>query len=315
MRVLLAGSTGAIGRPLIGALRAAGHHVTALIRSPGSAESVRELGAAPLVADVMQRSSLLRAVDGVTADAVIHEATALRGAAPRLRADDPTNALRRAGTGHLLDASRVVGARRFVTQSMTGGYGYRNHGMRPLVEDAGFGRPHGGYADSIIAGCQSTERQVFEAHGIDGIALRYGLFYGPRAFSDLFATMMRKRTPVIPFGGGGTNSWIHVDDAATATVAALERGVDGQAYNIVDDVPIDWNSFADAVAVAHDTPRAVAIPRWLLRLSAPYLAALMVDTSMRVSNTKARHELRWAPAFASVPDGLAVSGDRADLRR
>lgn len=305
MKVLLAGSTGAIGRPLIGALRARGHQVVAIIRSPDGAETVRELGATPVVADVMQRTPLLRALERTPADAVIHEATALRGAAPRLRADDPTNALREVGTEHLLAASRVVGARRFVTQSMTGGYGYRDHGRRLLVEEDTFGQPHGGYADSIIAGCGSTERQVLQADGIDGIALRYGLVYGPRAFSDMFATMMRKRIPVVPVGGGGTHCWIHVHDAAMATVAALEHGEDGQAYNVVDDAPIDWKSFVAAVAAAHDTPRALAMPRWLLKLSAPYLAALMVDTSMQVSNAKARRELDWAPAFTSVADGLA----------
>ncbi|WFB05967.1 NAD(P)-dependent oxidoreductase [Streptomyces sp. LX-29] len=295
MRVLLAGATGAIGRPLVRALTGAGHQVTAIVRDPTKHDLVRSLGAEPVAADVMRREELLRALDGMAADAVLHEATALRGAAPRLRADDPTNALRRDGTANLLAAARVVGAGRFVTQSMILGYGYVDHGDRVLTEADSFGEPRGSYADSVAAGCRSTERQVFAA-GIEGIALRYGLFHGPGAFSDLFADMMRKRRPCIPAGGGGTNCWIHVDDAAGATVAALERGRPGHAYNIVDGTPVTWRTFADTVAAGHATPRPRSIPRPLLKLAAPYLACLMADTSMRVSNAKARQHLGWQPA-------------------
>lgn len=169
MRVLLAGATGAIGRPLIRALTGAGHDVVALIRNPGNRELVRSLGGESVVADVMRREELLRA-------------------------DDPTNALRRDGTAHLLEAARAVGARRFVTQSMILGYGYTDHGDRELTEDDPFGEPRGSYADS--------------------------------------------------------------------TVAALESGRPGHAYNIVDGAPVSWQTFASTVAAAHGTPRPRAMPRW-----------------------------------------------------
>ncbi|MCG5221098.1 NAD-dependent epimerase/dehydratase family protein [Streptosporangium sp. KLBMP 9127] len=301
MNVLLAGATGAIGRRLIPALTNAGHHVTAIIRNPGNRERVKDLGGESIVADVMNRDQLLKVVDGISADAVMHQATALRGASPRLRPDDPTNALRSTGTSHLLEAAQVVGASRFVTQSLITGYGYLDHGDHELTEDDPFGQPRGTYGDPVVEGCRSTEEQVLRA---DGIALRYGMFYGPHAFSDMFAGMMRKHLPILPAGGGGTTSWIHIADAADATVAALERGRPGQAYNIVDDTPVTWGQFAAAVAAAHRTPRPKAMPRWLLKLGAPYLACLMADTSMRVSHAKATRELGWTPSRPSIHDGL-----------
>ncbi|MEV6277106.1 NAD(P)-dependent oxidoreductase [Nocardia sp. NPDC051832] len=305
MRVLLAGATGAIGRPLIAALTERGHQVLALARRPESHGPLRDLGAEPVTADVMDRDGLLRAVRGLRADAVLHEATALKGVGRKLTADDPTNALRDKGTAHLLAAAEVVGAHRFLTQSLITGYGYFDHGDRPVTEDDPFGVATGSYADPVLAGCRATEEQVFAAD-IEGIALRYGLFYGPNAFSDMFAGLMRKRTPVLPVGGGGYASWIHVADAANATVAALENGRGGAAYNIVDDEPITWRQFVDAVAAAHHTPRALALPTWLIRLTVPYLACLMSDTSIRVSSERARRELNWAPVHRSVPAGLGL---------
>lgn len=304
MKVLLAGATGAIGRQLIPALTKAGHYVTAIIRNPANGTLVQSLGGESLVADVMSREQLMKAVAGITADAVLHEATALRGASPRLSPDDPTNALRTTGTTHLLEVARAVGATRFVTQSLITGYGYIDHGAQPLTEDSPFGEPRGTYGDPVVEGCRSTEHQTLNAEGLDGIALRYGLFYGPNAFSDLFADMMRKRIPIVPSGGGGTNCWIHVADAADATVAALENGTPGQAYNIVDDCPITWKQFATSVAAAHGTPQPKTMPRWLMKLATPYLACLMADTSMRISHAKATRELGWTPAHSSIIEGL-----------
>ncbi|SNY74966.1 Nucleoside-diphosphate-sugar epimerase [Nocardia amikacinitolerans] len=303
MRVLLAGATGAIGRPLILALVDGGHEVLAVARNLKSDETIRELGAEPITADVMDRAGLLRALRGRSADAVLHQATALKSAGRNVTDDDPTNALRRTGTANLLAAAEQLGAGRFVTQSLITGYGYVDHGDRRVTEDDPFGIEDGGYADPVIAGCRATEEQVFAAD-LDGISLRYGLFYGPAAFSDLFAGLLRKRVPMVPLGGGGVISWIHVADAAAATVAALERGKAGQAYNIVDDEPITWRQFLDTVAAAHGTPRAIAVPTWLLRLAVPYLGCLMSDTTLRVDNTKAKRELGWAPVYRSVAEGL-----------
>ncbi|MFD3744662.1 NAD-dependent epimerase/dehydratase family protein [Nocardia sp. NPDC058633] len=307
MQVLLAGATGAIGRPLIRALIANGHTVSALVRTPSSHSIARELGATPLTADVLDRDALLRAVDGTRADAVIHQTTALREVkvARRIPADDPTGLLRTVGTANLLGAAEVVGARRFLTQSLILGYGYHDHGDRLVTERDRFGVFDGGVADEVVRACVSGERQVFDASGVDAIALRYGLFYGPGAFSDLFADMMRKHRPVGPWGAGGVNTWVHVDDAAAATVAALERGIPGRAYNIADDNPITWQEFFAQVSRSRRTPRPIRLPAWMIRLAVPYIGALMSDTSMRISSRLAQDELAWRPRYSSVAAGLA----------
>lgn len=300
MRVLLAGASGVIGRPLTTQLLAAGHEVLALARTPGGAEALRRAGAVPVLADVMDADALLRAVDGHRADAVIHELTALRRMPMTLRGMAPTNALRTQGTANLLAAARVLGARRFVTQSMVVGYGYRDHGDRLITEADPFGVPERGRTHPVIEALASNERQTFEAGGIEGVALRYGLFYGPGAI-DL-AGMLRRRMFPVPPGGGGAVSWIYLTDAAAATVAALERGRPGNAYNIVDDEPVRWSEFLDAAAAAFRTPRPPRVPFWLLRPMS-YAHSLMTST-IRVANGKARAELGWAPAVANYRDGL-----------
>ena len=305
MNVLLAGATGAIGVPLTRRLRAAGHRIIGVTRTPANRARLRALGAEPLVVDAMDRDALLRAVDGLEADAVIHELTALKDTSPRLRADDPTNALRTRGTANLLAASRAVGACRFVTQSLIFGYGYGDHGARKLTEDDPFGRPQGIYTDPLIASLHSAERQTFEAEGIDGIALRYGLFYGPNTFSDLFVELMRRRRLAIPRGGGGSVNWVHVEDAAAATVAALKRGRPGQAYNVVDDEPVNWRDFTWTLADASGTPQPFMVPRRALRLVAPYLAFMMTST-LRVSNARAKRELNWTPSAPNYRDGIRL---------
>ncbi|MEU1723089.1 NAD(P)-dependent oxidoreductase [Nonomuraea sp. NPDC005692] len=304
MKVLLAGATGAIGLPLLSALAASGHEVVAVVRDPAKRRLVADRGADAVVADVLDRDALLRALDGHAADVVMHQATALRDASRRLRPDDPTLALRDRGTAHLLDAARAVGARRFVTQSLITGYGYRDHGDRVLTEDDEFGVRVGTVADLVTDSSVAAESQVFNAAGIEGIALRYGMFYGRNAFSDLFADLMRRRAPVLPRGKTGTTSFVHVDDAAAAAVAAMERGGAGQAYNIVDDRPMSWRDFLTAVARAHGTPRPVVTPRWLVRLAVPYLGCLLMDTTLRVSHARATRDLGWTPVHPSVPDGL-----------
>jgi nucleoside-diphosphate-sugar epimerase len=313
MRVLLAGASGAVGVPLTRQLISAGYRVVGVTRTPSNCEKLHALGAESLVVDAMDRDALLRAVDGLEAEAVIHQLTALKNASPRVRADDPTNALRIRGTGNLLDVARAVGARRFLIQSLIFGYGYGYHGARELPEDDPFGRPQGGYCDPLIAGLQSAERQAFAAGGMESIALRYGLFYGPDTFSDLFVGLMRKRRLAIPRGGGGTISWVHVEDAAAATVAALERGTPGRAYNVADDEPVNWRDFTWALAEAYRTPRPFELPRWVLRLVAPYLAFMMTST-LRVSNARAKLELDWTPSLPSYRDGIRHMTDFHGVR-
>jgi nucleoside-diphosphate-sugar epimerase len=175
--------------------------------------------------------------------------------------------------------------------------------VRELTEEDPFGRPQGGYGDPLIAALLSAERQSFAAEGVEALALRYGIFYGPNTFSDLFVDLMRKRLLPIPRGGGGEMCWVHVEDAAAATVAALERGRPGQPYNIVDDEPVNWRDFTWALADTFGTPRPLELPPVALRLIAPYLAVMMTST-LRVSNARARKELGWTPSMLAYRDGI-----------
>jgi nucleoside-diphosphate-sugar epimerase len=150
---------------------------------------------------------------------------------------------------------------------------------------------------------RSAEHQTFSADGIDGVALRYGLFYGPGpAIQGILEPLRRRRLPV-PRGGGGILSWIYLQDAAAATVAALERGRAGQAYNIVDDQPVPWAEFVGTLAQAIGAAPPPTIPRWLLALT-PYGAAIMTST-LRVANTKAKTELGWEPTTPTYQQGIA----------
>lgn len=299
MRVLLAGATGAIGGPLVAALRAAGHEVLALTRK----STVQVPGARVVVADVLDRDALMRAVDGISADAVIHELTALSKPPAKYADMEVTNTLRTTGTAHLIEVARAVGARRFLTQSMVPGYGYIDHGPRLLTEQDPFGQPRGNKADPVVAAMHSNEQRAFTADGIEGIALRYGAFYGLTGSQGLIVALRAGKLPV-PRDGGRVMSWIHLADAAAATVAAMEKGVAGQAYNIVDDEPVTWGQMITEHARVAGTKPPRRLPDWVIRLAAPYFAALMIDTTLRVSNAKARAELGWTPTFPTYREGI-----------
>lgn len=303
MRVLLAGASGAVGTPLTRQLIAAGHQVIGVTRSRANAERLRSGGAQAVVADVMDRENLLSAVRDVRADAVVHQLTAL-GTTKVREGMQGTNNLRTTGTTHLLAAAHAVGAHRFLTQSIVFGYGYRDHGPHMITEDDPFGEPVSGLVGPAIAAMRSTEEQVFSADKMEGIALRYGLFYGQDSFIRMIVNLVRKRRMPVPSSGGGFANFIYLEDAAAATVAALEKGRAGQAYNIVDDEPVRWADFLDTLAAELGVRRPRRIPNWMLR-AIPYLHTIMT-TSMRVSNAKAKGELGWAPAVPTYRAGIPL---------
>lgn len=303
MRVLLAGASGAIGTPLIRALTEHGHEVIGLGRAPSSRERLRSLGVEPVIADVLDQDALLAALKGVRADAVIHELTALKKAPLRHRDMYQTDTLRVRGTTNLLAAARAIGARRFVTQSYFGGYGYFDHGPALLTEDMPFAPAAQGEFERHLAAMRSAEAQTFAAtsDGIEGIVLRYANFYGPGGIEDI-VTMLRRRSFPIPRGGGGTVSWVYIEDAAAATVAALERGRPGQAYNVADDEPANWGALANALASAFHTPKPFELPRWVFR-TMPYAYAVLTST-IKIANAKAKSELGWAPTAPTYREGI-----------
>ncbi len=301
MKVLLAGASGALGVPLTRLLIRHGHQVLGLTRSEAGARRLQALGATPVVADALDRPALLGAVDGLSADAVIHELTALKNASPRHRGMALTDRLRVEGTANLLAAAEALGAKRFLTQSMILGYGYYDHGDRVLTEDDQFGVPVGNASDPHVQAMRSTEEQAFTAP--EGIALRYGLLYGGDA-EQMRPLLVRRRIPVVP---GGPLGWVHHEDAAAATLAALENGRPGQAYNVVDDLPASWTDVITAMAEAFGAPPPRRVPAWLMRVTAPLFAAIAVDTSLRVANAKAERELRWRPAYRTYRDGIRAT--------
>jgi nucleoside-diphosphate-sugar epimerase len=303
VKVLVAGATGVIGRPLVRHLIRAGHAVAGLTRTAAGADQIVSQGARAIQADILDLGALLEATAGLAADAVIHEVTALARPPARYADMQPTNRLRTEGSAHLLALAKQVGATRFVTQSVVFGYGYRDHGALPLTEDAPFGVPAGLGSDAAIAAMADAERQAFEATGIDGIAVRYGLLYGG---DPEFAPRLRTRSLPVASGRRGVIPLVHSEDAALGTVAALERGVDGAAYNIVDDTPATWRDFIEQSARGAVAPRPPVLPGWALRLVAPYAAELLTRVNMRVSNELARDRLGWSPLYPSFREGLAV---------
>jgi len=286
MRVLLAGATGELGRHLLPRLVRSGHTVTGVARHTTGETSY---GSSELAADIIDRESLLRAVDGLEFDAVIHEATAFRRIPRRYAQMRQTNRLRIEGTSALLAAARETGATRFVSASAFYGYGLEDFGGKLVDEDDAFGARPGGPIDDVHHALLSNEQQT---RAFGGVALRYGVFYRGRGTIPTVASDWRGELP-----------FVHIDDAAAATVAALDAP-SGSVFNIVDDTPATWREVHEERARAFEAPDPTAVPSWLMRRSAPFLAQLLTATSIRVSNARARAELGWAPAYPSYRDGI-----------
>ncbi|WP_118082931.1 NAD(P)-dependent oxidoreductase [Streptomyces sp. CC0208] len=292
--ILLAGASGVLGRHIARALTDAGHKVTGLGRGEGN--GVR--------ADLMDRDALLRAVDGEHFDTVVHAATALRKPPVRHRDMYATDALRTEGTAHLIEAARATGARRFVTESMVFGYGYGDFGDQPITEDDEFG-PRGTdpELERHLAGMRVKEQLTFGAPGLEGVALRFGLFYGPGG-TDALLPLLRKRQLPAPADHGRALPWVELTDAARAVAAAVEHGRAGQAYNIADRTPMGFRAHLLCVAAEFGLPKPMSVPLWLTRPMG--YAHTMFSSSMRVSARKAERELGWTPVYPSGRAGLAA---------
>ena len=302
MNVFIAGGTGAIGVPLIRALVAEGHQVTALTRSGAKGDRLRGLGATPAIADALDAEALRRVVVAVRPMHVIHQLTALPKGGPRSARDlEPTNRLRIEGTRNLIEASAAAGARRLVVGSFAPLGDIRPDDLAAEVRPA---------ADAV----RSMESQALEASRsgrIEAVVLRYGLFYGPDTASteQMIAMARRRMLPRIK-GDRSLLPCIHIDDAARATVAALDAGQPGTIYDIVDDRPVSFSEIVAALASAAGAPRPIAIPAWLLRLAMPYMAG-MIGLRAPLSNAKATRDLGWRPAFPTIDEGLAQTLHRA----
>src|SRR6266545_4243340 len=315
MNVFVAGATGALGTQLVPQLAAAGHDVIAMTRSPAKTDMLRALGARPVVADALDPDAVARAVAETEPEVIVHQLTALKGD-PGLRdmrnADRfaaMTNRLRTEGTDHLLAAGRAVGIRRFIAQSVVAIGTYASTGGPVKTEDdppdldpPAKLRPG---ADAI----RHLEDAVTGIEGAEGLVLRYGAFYGPGTSVSadpeaLLTKAIRKRRFPIIGGGGGVWSFVHIEDAASATVAAVERGPGG-IYQIVDDEPAPVRDWLPALASALGAKPPLRLPRWLGRLAAGEAATIMMTEVRGASNEKAKRELGWQLRYPSWRLGFA----------
>jgi 2-alkyl-3-oxoalkanoate reductase len=306
MRVFVAGASGAIGRPLVARLVAAGHEVTGTTRSEERAEAIRAAGAGAAICDALDAAALGAAVVEAEPEVVVHQLTALpeRYEPRNAHIYDATNRVRGEGTRNLLEAAREAGARRFVCQSIAFAYA---PGPTPVLKDedaplALDAPPPFGEGLRIT---QEMERAVLEADWLEGIVLRYGWFYGPGTYygerGSMTADVRKRRFPVIG-RGRGVFSFVHVDDAAAATVAAVEGGPPG-VYNIVDDEPAPMRDWLPAFAEAVGARKPLRVPVWLARLAAGRMATLL-NAQPGASNAKAKRELGWQPRWPSWREGF-----------
>jgi nucleoside-diphosphate-sugar epimerase len=317
MRIFVAGATGVLGRALVPQLVARGHEVVGMTRSASKQDLVRGLGARPVVADAMDPDAVAQAVAAAEPEVIVHQLTALSGQTSLREARHPdrslpatmTNRLRTEATDHLLAAGRAVGARRFVAQSF-GAFRFAPAGgpvqteADPLDPDA----PPPALR-TVQAGYLYLERAVTTIEWGEGLALRYGGFYGPgtgisTAPDAVMAAPIRKRRFPIVGDGGGVFSYVHVEDAATATAVAVERGRAG-VYNVVDDEPAPVREWLPVLASALDAKPPRHVPRWLGRLAAGEAATAMMTEARGSSNEKVKRELGWQPRYASWRQGFA----------
>jgi nucleoside-diphosphate-sugar epimerase len=310
MKVFVAGATGALGLRLIPQLVARGHEVIGMTQTPSKQDLLRALGARPVVADALDADAVARAVAEAEPDVIVHQLTALKNLDLRHvdRTFALTNRLRTEGTDHLLAAGRAVGVQRFVAQSYAGWPFARTDGPVKTEEDPLDPHPPDALRATLDA-IRHVERAVTAIDWGDGVVLRYGGFYGPgtNLSSDPRAEMaevVRKRKFPLVGDGAGVWSFVHIDDAAAATVAAVEHGATG-IYNVVDDEPAPVRDWLPTLAKTLGAKPPRHLPRWLGRLAAGEAATVMMTEVRGASNAKAKRELGWQPVYTSWRTGFA----------
>jgi 2-alkyl-3-oxoalkanoate reductase len=311
MKVFVAGAAGAIGVQLVPQLVERGHEVVGMTRSPSNRTLVARLGARPIIADALDRQAVMGAVTETEPEVVVHELTALSGATNLRRIDRAmaaTNRLRTVGTDHLLAAAEAVGARRVIAQSFTSWPFARVGGPVKSEDDPLDPAPPAALRDALAA-IRHVERSVTAIPWAEGVVLRYGALYGPGTgmSADPEAVMtkavLRRKVPIIG-DGGGVWSFVHVADAASATVQAVEYGAAG-VYQVVDDEPAPVRDWLPALAEALHARPPRRVPRWLGRLLAGEAATVWFTEIRGASNHKSKHELGWLPDHPTWRTGFA----------
>jgi 2-alkyl-3-oxoalkanoate reductase len=311
MRVFVAGASGAIGSRLVPQLVERGHEVVGSSRSPEKSDRLTTLGAEPIVLDLLDPGAVRKAVTAVRPDAIIHQATALSGLSDIKNPDKAfaqTNRLRIEGTDALLAAAREVDVSRFLAQSFAG-WPYAREGRPVKTEEDPLDPAPVPTMRETLDAIRHLEQAVVAA---GGIALRYGGFYGSP--DDAQIELVRKRRFPIVGDGGGIWSFVHLDDAAAATVLALEEGTPG-IYNVVDDEPAPVNEWLPVLADTIDAKPPRHVPRWLARLLAGEAGVALMTEIRGASNAKAKRELGWTLRYPSWRQGFPAAYSPSALSR
>ncbi|MFC7485374.1 NAD-dependent epimerase/dehydratase family protein [Knoellia sp. CPCC 206453] len=312
MRILLAGATGAIGHSLTPALVAAGHTVFGTTRTDHNRAAIAAMGATPVLMDGLDRDSVMAAVKESQPEVVLHQLTALKGGINPKHFDRDfamTNRLRSEGTDHLLEAARAQGVRQFIAQSYAGWPAPRT-GPAVLDESAGFDPQVGPEARETLAAIRYVEEAVLAATDLEAKALRYGGFYGPGTGLTLaddseMVKMIRGRKLPVVGSGAGIWSFIHAVDAASATVAAIERGAPG-VYNVVDDDPAPVSEWLPLLARELGAKPPRHVPAWLAKPLVGEHGLNLMTSARGASNDKAKRELGWTLTYPSWRQGFVA---------
>jgi len=311
MRVFVAGATGAIGKQLVPRLVAAGHEVHGMTRSESKQAMLRDLGAVPVIADALDPDQVAEAVARARPEVIVHQLTAI-GALDIRHFDRDfalTNRLRTEGTDYLLSAGQNVGVRRFVAQAVAGYGAYVRTGGPVKSEEDPLARTPAREMRETLAAIRHLEEAVLGARWTEGIVLRYGAFYGPGTSltpgGEQFELVRRRKFPLVG-DGGGVWSFIHVADAAEATVAAVERGSRG-VYNVVDDDPAPVAEWLPALAQTLGGKKPMRVPRFVGRLFAGETGVMMMTEIRGASNAEAKRDLGWQPKHASWRQGFTAA--------
>lgn len=308
MRVLVVGATGTIGRQLVPQLLAAGHQVSGTTRSPAKVDELRAAGAEPVVLDVLDGAAVGEAVAKAEPEAIVYESTAIPADMNFRKFDQtfgPTNTLRTTGLDHLLAAAAAEGVPRFIAQSYAGWPYARTGGPVKTEEDPLDPNPPAAQRQGMAA-LRHLEDAVTAANGL---ALRYGNLYGPGSSEIMVRMLQRRQVPLIG-DGGGVWSFLHVTDAAAATVCALQAGPPG-VYNVVDDEPARVSEWLPVAARGADAKPPLHLPAWLGKLAAGEVGLSMMTQVRGCSNAKAKAELGWQPIWPTWREGFLHGLDRA----
>ena len=313
MRVFVAGATGAIGKQLVPRLVAAGHEVHGMTRSESKRALLSELGAVAVVADALSPDQVAAAVARAKPDVIVHQLTAIGAVDMRHfeRAFALTNRLRTEGTDHLLSAGQAIGVRRFVAQGIAAYGAYAPTGGPVKSEEDPLDPAPARELRANLAAIGHLEKAVVGAEWTEGIVLRYGVFYGPGTSlapgEEQFELVRRRKFPLVG-DGAGVWSFIHVADAAAATVAAIEHGSRG-VYNVVDDDPAPVAEWLPALAQTLGAKKPMRVPRFVGRLFAGEVGVVMMTNTRGASNAKAKRELAWHPGHPSWRQGFAAAAE------